>query len=117
MSFHNRLSDDAVLGEIGERLTLLRLARNQTQDELAGEAGVSVDTVRRLESGRSTTLSAFLRVLRSLDLLEGLDALIPEPLASPLAELEHARARRRRASGSRGGAAGPDPGAWRWGTR
>jgi transcriptional regulator with XRE-family HTH domain len=116
MDIHNQLSDEAVLTEIGLRLTRLRLDRNLTQGEVATEAGVSRDTVQRLERGQSVTLSGLLRVLRALGLIEGLDALIPAPLASPIEQLERASGQRQRASGTSGGRRGEEPRGWRWGT-
>ncbi|MFJ6573022.1 helix-turn-helix domain-containing protein [Streptomyces sp. NPDC091292] len=40
---------------MGERIAELRLRRGMTQEGLAERAGVSVDTVRKLEQGRRTT--------------------------------------------------------------
>jgi transcriptional regulator with XRE-family HTH domain len=117
MDIRNQLSDDAVLGELGRRLARLRLDRNLTQQELATEAGVSRETVQRLERGHSVTLSGLLRVLRALELLEGLDALVPEPLASPIEQLDRARGQRQRATGAHASPRGEEPGSWHWGTR
>ncbi|MDP2712380.1 MAG: helix-turn-helix domain-containing protein [Solirubrobacteraceae bacterium] len=114
MQITNELVDDAVLAELGRRLTRLRLDRDLTQQQLADEAGVSRDTVLRLEGGRSVTLTALLRLLRALQLLEGIELLVPEPLPSPIEQLEREGARRRRASGSR--PERDDRAPWRWGT-
>jgi putative transcriptional regulator len=116
MMIDNQWSDEAVLGEIGLRLARLRLDRNLTQPELAAEAGVSRDTVRRLERGHSVALTGLLRVLRALELLEGLDTTIPVPLASPIEQLERAGGRRQRASGTRGARREEESRGWRWGT-
>ncbi|MGD0196540.1 MAG: helix-turn-helix transcriptional regulator [Solirubrobacteraceae bacterium] len=118
MEIRSELSDQALLAEIGRRLQTQRLDRNLTQDELAAEAGVSRDTVARLERGQSVSLSHALRILRALALLEGLAALIPEPLPSPLEQLERAGRRRRRAAGSHATQRNEEPGGgWSWGTR
>jgi transcriptional regulator with XRE-family HTH domain len=116
MNIHNQLTDEAVLGELGLRLARLRLDRNLTQAEIAAEAGVSRDTVRRLERGHSVAVSGLLRVLRALELLEGFDTLIPAPLASPIEQLERASGQRQRASGTSGGRRGDEPRGWQWGT-
>ena len=117
MRFGNQLTDAAALQELGHRFARLRLDRNLTQQQLADEAGVSRHTLLRLEDGQSVTLSALLRILRALGLLEGLEALVPEPLPSPLAQLQRHTSQRRRASGL---AEGREPQAgsstWRWGT-
>jgi transcriptional regulator with XRE-family HTH domain len=111
----NELSDDATLGELGRRVAQLRLDRDLTQQQLADEAGISRHTLLRLEDGQSVTLSAFLRVLRALELLDGLEVLVPEPLPSPLAQLERQGGQRQRASGGHS-ARDDEPGAWEWGT-
>ena len=97
--------DAQVLTDLGQRLRRHRLARDQTQALLAQEAGVSKSTVERLERGRSVQLESLIRVLRALDLLENLEALVPPQLPSPLAT-----ARRERASGTP-----PAPTPWTWG--
>jgi transcriptional regulator with XRE-family HTH domain len=108
------LTDDAVLGELGRRLAGVRLERNWTQAQLAGQAGVSKRTIERLESGIvAAHLSALVRVCRALGLIDRLNALIPEPSPGPLAQLKLRGRTRRRASGRRMDAAAPKP--WTWG--
>ena len=100
-----------MLGQIGERLAAWRLARNLTQAQLADEAGVGLRTIQRLESGAvATHLSGFLRVARVLGLLDGVDALVPEPAPSPIAQLKLRGLRRQRASRS----AAPRSAPWTW---
>jgi len=114
MKITENITDESVLRELGERLTAVRLERNLTQAALAEQAGVSKRTVERLESGQvATQLSGFLRVCRTLGLLERFDALVPEPLPSPIAQLKLQGKKRRRASGKR--AAARTPGNWTWG--
>lgn len=120
MRIDTAVTDDAVLAEVGRRLARRRLDRDLTQQQLAYEAGVSRHTVLRLEDGDSVTLSALLRILRALDLLDGMEVLVPEPLPSPIEQLEREGARRRRASGthretSEGPEGVPDR-PWPWGT-
>jgi transcriptional regulator with XRE-family HTH domain len=113
MKLQNSLSDRAVIEEIGRRLEAIRLGRNQTQGQLATQAGVSKRTIERLESGAvAVQLSGFVRVCRALDLLDRLDAFVPEPLASPIALLKLRGRSRRRASGKP--APGSAPKAWTW---
>lgn len=76
-------SDTRVLQEIAEALYRTRLDRGLTQAALAIEAGVSKRTVERIESGQSTQLSSFIRILRALGLLSQLDALIPAAIKRP----------------------------------
>lgn len=96
MRISSQLTDDAVLGELGERLARLRLQRNLTQVQLAEEAGVDRKVVVRLEAGERVQLLALVRVLRALERLDALDALAPPPQASPIELLElRGRARQR----------------------
>jgi putative transcriptional regulator len=106
-------SDSRVLAELGERLARRRLDRNLTQAQLAREAGVSKRTLLRLEQGQSSQLTNFVRVLRALQLLDELIAVVPSPLASPLAQLATRRRERRRASPARKANAPKTP--WTWG--
>ena len=85
------LTDDAVMAEFGQRLARARLARNMSQKQLAEEAGVGERTVARVEAGESPTLANVIRILRALDLVEGLDRLVPEPVVNPLARARAAR--------------------------
>ena len=117
MKFGNQLTDEATLHELGQRVARLRLDRDLTQQQLADEAGVSRHTLLRLEDGQSVTVTALLRVRRALRLLEGLEALAPEPLPSPLAELRRQTAQRRRASGAtEEQRPRVEPSRWTWGT-
>lgn len=116
MRFENGLTDDAALTELGSRLARSRLDRNMTQQELADEAGVSRHTLVRMERGQSATLSALVRILRALELLENMEVLVPEPLTSPIEQLERERARRQRAAGAHTADEEDENGPWRWGT-
>jgi len=97
MANTNDLTDRTVLAELGDRLSRHRLERNLTQAQLAHEAGISKRTLIRLENGESSQLTTFVRVLRALGLLTNLDALVPTPLPSPVAQLKARTKERRRA--------------------
>ena len=97
MKITNPLTDAAVLGEVGERLSRLRLDRNVTQSELAAQAGVSKRTVERMEAGESVQLSSFIRLCRALNLLEHFEALVPTPALSPIAQVKLQGKKRQRA--------------------
>lgn len=103
MSLFDGWSDEAVLDVIGERMREIRLNRNESQSDLAARAGVSVETLRKLEDGRNVSLTTFIKVLRPLDMLDRLDQVIPEQGPSPIQLLELQGRRRQRASGSRRG--------------
>jgi len=101
MQIDSQLADAAVVEELGRRLRRLRLDRNLTQQDLADEAGVSVATVRNLESGSRTQLVTLIRVLRTLDLLSDLDRLLPARRPSPIELLKLRGRERQRASSPR----------------
>lgn len=107
-------SDEAVLAELGRRLARGRLERNLTQEQLAREAGISKATVERLEAGQPVNSTSLIRVLRSLDRLEGLDVLVPEPLPSPIERIRLKGRERRRAAGSRGAGRSQKTQPWTW---
>ncbi len=98
MKFINDLSDDAVLKEIGNRITQYRLNQDKTQAALAKEAGISNRTMARVEHGDSVQASSIIRILRALQLVENLDALIPAPAVSPVQQLKMQGKQRQRAS-------------------
>ncbi len=106
-------SDKSVQAMLGERLARQRLQRNLTQAQLAKEAGISLRTLIRLESGESSQLTNLIRVIRALGLLRNLDAFVPAPVPSPVEQVRSRAKERRRASGGSKGA-GPS-GAWAWG--
>jgi len=109
-------TDAAVLAELGVRIARHRLERNWTQADLAREAGVGQATVQRVESGRSVQMTSMVRLLRTLGLLEGLDAAIPESVRLPIAQLEREQRRtRQRARPSRRGPVPAPTKEWVWG--
>jgi len=100
MKITTQLTDESIVKELGERLGSIRLGRNLTQAALAEQTGLSKRTVERLESGAvATQLSGFLRVCRTLGLLERFDSLIPEATTSPMEQLRQQGRKRQRASG------------------
>ena len=82
------LSNEAILSTLGERLTQWRLEYGLTQAQLAQEAGVAKRTVERVESGESIQLLTLVRLCRVLGLMDGLNQLVPEQAASPMAILK-----------------------------
>lgn len=113
MNISKLMADDAVLAEIGTRIARYRIEQQVTQAELAEQAGVSKRTVERVEAGASVQLATIIRILRILDLLPGLDQLLPEPSPRPMELLKQkGKVRQRASSGSRPEKA---PEAWAWG--
>lgn len=96
---------------LGERLAAQRLTRNQTQRQLAESAGVSLNTLRRLESGENASLDTLIRVLEALDLGDRLNALAPPSDVRPVDRVRNtARAERKRARGT----GHEQPNTWSW---
>src|SRR5271154_4892978 len=116
MQLEELMTDAAVLAELGRRLTRQRLERNWTQAELAAEAGLGQATVQRAERGESVQMTSMIKLLRTLELLAGLDAAIPDSIDLPIAQLERERRKtRRRASGQRHPPRAPSERPWVWG--
>lgn len=103
------LSDEALLHEIGRRVQRHRLNRNMTQNRVARLSGSSRNTVQALESGKGINLQSFVRILRAMDALDDLDALLPDPGLSPLQAAKMMGRTRQRASGSSGHNTGRRP--------
>ena len=86
--------------ELGAHLRALRLRLNIDQRQLAAQAGVALNAVKNLESGRGASVRSLLHVLRSLGREDWLQALAPHVSISPLLALKR-RPVRQRATGSR----------------
>ena len=122
MDLDKATTDAAVLAELGRRLERHRLERNWTQAETAAEAGVGQATVQRAERGQSVQMTSMIKLLRTLELLGGLDLAIPESIDLPIAQLDRQqRSVRRRATGGRGRRSpertDPAEERWRWGNQ
>ena len=74
--------------EISERLKQYRINYPMTQKELADKTGISVRSISRFENGEDISLSAFLKILRALELDNHLDVLVPDYKKRPSAYLE-----------------------------
>ena len=112
MKISKTLADDAILAEIGERITQRRLDLQLTQADVAEQAGVAKRTVERIEAGASAQISSIIRILRVLDLLPGLDRMIPEAGPKPMDLLKRKGKVRQRASSSRPSDRSDKP--WTW---
>jgi transcriptional regulator with XRE-family HTH domain len=77
--------------DLGHRLRQLRLFRNLDQRTVADKAGISLRALSKLENGQGSTLETFLRTLRALDYVKGIEMLAPQPTVSPLALLHNSR--------------------------
>ena len=93
-----RMSDRAIVREIGSRIKKQRLLKNYSQNELAKRAGIGISTLQKLEYGIPSSIKTFIQVLRALKEMEHLNNFIPEPGPSPI-ELQKLKGKiRKRAS-------------------
>jgi len=113
MRISSLLADEAILAEIGERLARRRLDLQLTQADVAEQAGIAKRTLERIEAGHSAQMSSMIRLLRVLDLLPGLDKLIPEAGPRPMDLLKRKGKVRQRASKRRRSEPSDKP--WTWG--
>lgn len=111
----NQTSPEAILAELGRRLAAWRIARQYTQAQLAGMAGVSRTTLQRMEAGQGGELRTFICLLTALGNASALEALLPEIGPGPVDLLKLAGKQRKRVRHpARSAVAGP-PGQWKWG--
>ena len=105
--------DPAALTELGRRLAYHRLNQNLTQQDLAREAGVGVNTVYRVEQGHSIQLSNLIRLMRVLGLADNFNQLVPVLPLSPIQQAKLGKEQRQRASVPKEKVKRPD--GWKWG--
>lgn len=110
MKIEKNLTDPAVLEQLGLRLARRRLDLGLTQAALAEQAGLAKRTVERIERGESAQLLSFVRLLRGLDLIDGLELAVPDLAPSPMTLLSHRGRERRRVRAARPRPASP----WHW---
>lgn len=84
-------------GELGRQIRALRLRQNIDQRELADRAGIALNAVKNLESGKGATVRSLVRALRVLERADWLRTLSPQVSISPVQMLK-AKAPRLRAS-------------------
>jgi|SRR5690554_386172 transcriptional regulator with XRE-family HTH domain len=92
------MSDDDILGRIGEFVKYHRMEQNKTQTILAEDAGISRSTLSLLERGDTVTVATLIRVLRVLDQLHIMNVFVITPRQSPLALAKAERKKRQRVS-------------------
>ena len=78
-------SDECIVKEICKRVKAIRLSCCFSQQEFADKAGVSIVTIKRIESCKVSdiALSTLLKILRISGTLEGVVDLVPELPDSP----------------------------------
>lgn len=81
--------------KLGSQLRLLRLDQNLRQETLAQRAGVSLNSLKRLELGRGSTTHTILSVLRALGREGWLETIAPVATINPLTMTRAAKPRQR----------------------
>lgn len=112
MRIQKQNNPEAIITELGRRLTRRRIELGMTQAQLAAHAGIGKRTIERIEAGADTQLSTLIRLLSVLDLSESLDQLIPAAQVSPMEMLKHQNTPRKRAT-SKETSKPKEP--WKWG--
>lgn len=92
---NNQLTPGEWEAEIGEQLRTLRLRQNVDQRRLAQQAGIALNAVKNLETGRGATLTSLIKVVRTLGRSNWFRTLAPPVSISPLQMLKAKPARRR----------------------
>jgi transcriptional regulator with XRE-family HTH domain len=82
--------------ELGRQVRGLRIRLDQTQEDLARAANVSVSTIQSLERGQGSSLATLIQVVRALGREGWLNDLAPTPSVSPMQLLRDQRAGRPR---------------------
>ncbi len=108
----NAATSQQIEAALCKRLERIRLSRNVTQVQLAGEAGVSPRTIGRLEKGQGVSLDTFIRVLGALGIQQNLQSLLPDPTVRPIERITSGGGERKRARPS---PSDDPPAAWSWG--
>ena len=83
--------------EVGAQLRQLRLRKQIDQKQLSEMAGVALNAVKNLESGKGATVSSLIKVLRALGRADWLQSLAPPVSISPLQLLKAKQPRQRAA--------------------
>lgn len=78
-------TDEQILGELHDRLVRMRRSCCFSQRELADLSGVSIATIKRIETQRDKDISliVLIRLLRTMTQMEGIGTLVPEVPESP----------------------------------
>ena len=78
-------SDADIIQELCQKLKSIRLSCCFSQQEFAEKCGVSIITIKRIESGKANdvTMGTLLKIMRISGTLEGAVNLLPDLPASP----------------------------------
>lgn len=109
MNIERSMTSGAVIHELGTQIKNYRISRQYTQKDLAERSGVSLRSISRFERGEDVQLGNLIKILRSLDLVDNLNMLIPDVTKSPSYYLESTTKKRVRKKKNEG------KGMFKWG--
>ncbi|MDO5443842.1 MAG: helix-turn-helix transcriptional regulator [Bacteroidia bacterium] len=83
-------TDEQILGELHDRLVRMRRSCCFSQQELSELSGVSIATIKRIETqkDRDLSITVLIRLLRTMTQMEGISRLVPEVPESPFISRE-----------------------------
>lgn len=114
MRIEKLMTAETVLSELGRRISRRRLDLGMTQADAAEEAGLSKRTVEHIESGDDIRVTSLIRYLNVLDLIDGLNSIVPETGLRPMEVLRMKGMDRQRASSKQSDKLKEE---WHWGTQ
>ncbi len=79
-----KLTDLAILKEIGKRIKNRRIHKKLTQHELAVVSGLNINTIQSIEYGKPVTTLSLIQTMRGLRILDQLDNFLLEIGPSPI---------------------------------
>jgi transcriptional regulator with XRE-family HTH domain len=95
----NNMNTEEWEATLGRQLRDLRLRQNVDQRRFAEQAGVALNVVKNLETGKGATVKSLVKVLRTLGRAKWLDSLAPAVSISPLQMLKPKPSRQRASRG------------------
>ncbi|MDA8428001.1 MAG: helix-turn-helix domain-containing protein [Geobacteraceae bacterium] len=69
---------------LGQQIRNLRILRTMDQQALSEQAGVALNVIKRIESGKTSTTKSLIKILRVLNRVEWLETLAPKVTVNPL---------------------------------
>lgn len=68
---------------IGAKIKRYRINAGYSQSDLAKRSGISIHSISNIENGNGFTLDNLLNIMRSLNLINNIDKLIPDVADNP----------------------------------
>lgn len=88
--------EERVIQVLGRRLARIRKSQGFSQARLAKEAGIGLATIKRIEGGYDGQMETWVKIFKVLNLIGGLNLLLPENIESPMQQVLSERGRKSR---------------------